>query len=212
MGDHTAMLVIGPVKIAGQSATRCSHIRENMLLTWVLYGLVHATQALAAEQPSNTESALKVGAKNSPGTQTGTSMFSVPFAFAKPLAEVDAYSPTEFRPRKRSPDKLESAGSRSSIIDAPMLQSTSVWQHLAEYRSQDRVRLLTLWQTKGSSLSLQAGKHGVPSLQWSTPWAHQGASSGLFDRLLTARPHVGGSNAHGNLPRPAIQAPVKSLD
>jgi len=206
------MLVIGPVKISGQSATRNGHIRENMLLTWVLYGLVHATQALAAEQPANTESALKLGAKNSPGTQIGTSMISAPFAFAKPLAGVDAYSATEFRPRKHSLDKLESAASGSSIIDAPMLQSTSVWQQLAEYRSQDRVRLLTLWQAKGSSLSLQAGKRGVPSLQWSTPSVHQGASRGLFDHLLTARPHVGVSNAHGNLPRPAIQAPAKSLD
>jgi hypothetical protein len=183
-----------------------------MLLTWVLYGVVRASQALAGEQPSSDDSTLGAGGKNSRDAQTGTSMFSAPFVSAKPLADAEAYSQTEFRPRKRSLDKLESARSEGSIIDTPMLQDTSVWQQLAESKSHDRVRLLTLWQTKGSSLSLQAGKRGAPSLQWSTPWAHQGASHGLFDRLLTARPRTGGSNPRSP-PRPTItQAAAKSSE
>jgi hypothetical protein len=197
--------------ISGISKTRSGHIRDGMLLTWVLYGVVRASQALAGEQPSNNDSMLGAGGKNFRDAQTGT-MFSAPFVSAKPLADVEAYSQTEFRPRKRSLDRLESARSEGSIIDTPMLQDTSVWQQLAEYKSQNRVRLLTLWQTKGSSLSLQAGKRGAPSLQWSTPWAHQGASHGLFDRLLTARPRMGVSNSR-SLPRPAItQTPAKSSE
>jgi hypothetical protein len=206
------MLESGPVNgtISGHLKARSGHIRESMLLTWVLYGVVRASQALAGEQPSNNDSTLGAGGKPFRDTRTGTSTFSAPFVSAKPLADVEAYSQTEFRPRKRSLDKLESARSEGSIIDTPMLQDTSVWQQLAEYKTQNRVRLLTLWQTKGSSLSLQAGKRGAPSLQWSTPWAHQGASHGLFDRLLTARPRMGGTNSRG-LPRPAItQAPAKS--
>jgi hypothetical protein len=95
-----------------------------------------------------------------------------------------------------------------------MLQDTSVWQQLAEYRSKGRVRLLTLWQTRGSSLSLQAGKRGAPSLQWSTPWVHHegGPSRGLFDRLLPS-PRTGAGNSRGTLPRPTvIAAPPKSVD
>jgi hypothetical protein len=206
------MLLSGPVNgtISGHSKTRSGHMRDGMLLTWVLYGVVRAGQALAGEQPSNDDSTLGAGGKNFLDTQTGTSMFTAPFVSAKPLADVEAYSQTEFRPRKRSLDKLESARSQGSIIDTPMLQDTSVWQQLAEYKTQNRVRLLTLWQTKGSSLSLQAGKRGAPSLQWSTPWAHQGAPHGLFDRLLTARPRTGGGNSR-SLPRPTItQAPGKS--
>jgi hypothetical protein len=208
------MLESGPVSgtISGHSKARRGHMRDSMLLTWVLYGVVRASQALAGEQPSNIDSTPGAGGKNFRDTQTGTSMFSAPFVSAKPLADIEAYSQTEFRPRKRSLDKLESARSEGSIIDTPMLKDTSVWQQLAEYKSQDRVRLLTLWQTKGSSLSLQAGKRGAPSLQWSTPWAHQGASHGLFDRLLTARPRMGGSNSR-SLPRPAItHAPAKSSE
>jgi hypothetical protein len=211
------MSEIGPVNgtIADHSATRRNHIRESMLLTLVLYSVVRATQALAGEQPLSTDSALKDGAKNSRETQTaGTSMFSAPFVSARPLNKVEAYSDTEFRPRKRGLDRLESARSQGSIIDTPMLQGTSIWQQLAQYRSQDRVRLLTLWQTKGSSLSLQAGRHGVPSLQWSTPWAHhEGAARGLLDRLLTVPPRTGSSNSHVKLPRPASTPTApKSLD
>ena len=212
MRDHSAMLECGPVNgtISGHPKTRNSHIRDRMLLTWVLYGVVRASQALAGDQPSNNDSTPGAGGKNSRDAQTGTSMFSAPFVSARPLADAEPYSRTEFRPRKRSLDKLDSARSEGSIIDTPMLQDTSVWQQLAESRSQDRVRLLTLWQTKGRSLSLQAGKHGAPSLQWSTPWAHQAASHGLFDRLLTARPRTGGGNPR-SAPRPTItQAPAKS--
>jgi hypothetical protein len=207
------MLETGPVNatIAGDAEPRCNRIRESMLLTWVLYGVVRATQALAGEQPPNTDSAPGAGAKNSQDTQAGTSLFS-PSVSPQPLADAEAYSPTEFRPRRSGFGQLDSARTPGPIIDTPMLQGTSVWEQLAEYRSQNRVRLLTLWQTRGSSLSLQAGKRGAPSLQWSTPWVHHegGASRGLFDRLLP-NPRTGSSNSRGTLPRPTvITAPPKS--
>jgi hypothetical protein len=208
------MLETGSVDatIAGDAEPRCSRIRESMLLTWVLYGVVRATQALAGEQPSNTDSALGAGTKNPRDTQAGTSLFS-PFVSPQPLADAEAYSPTEFRPRRRGFDQLDTARTQGPIIDTPMLQGTPVWQQLAEYRTQNRVRLLTLWQTKGSSLSLQAGKRGAPSLQWSTPWVHhEGASRGLFDPLLPS-PRTGTGNSRGTVPRPTvITAPPKSLD
>ena len=49
-----------------------------------------------------------------------------------------------------------------------MLRGTSVWQRLSDYKSHDRVRLLTLWESPGSTVSLQAGKRGDPSLQWTS--------------------------------------------
>jgi hypothetical protein len=140
-------------------------------------------------------------------------MFSAPFVSAKPLAD-DGFSATEFRPRKHSIAGLDSTRSGASIFDAPMLQSTSVWQQMADYKSQGRVRLLTLWQTRGSSLSLQAGKHGTPSLQWSTPWVHRGGTTrGLFDRLLTVPARAAGSNLRSSVPRQTgTSAPPKSVE
>jgi hypothetical protein len=173
-------------------------IRENALLTLVLCSVVRATQALAGDQTSNVDSA---------------SMFSAPFVSAKPLID-DGFSATEFRPRKHSGASSDSARSGASIIDAPMLRSTSVWQHLADYKSQDRVRLLTLWQMRGSSLSLQAGRRGAPSLQWSTPWVHrEGTSRGLFDRLLAMPARAAGNTLRSSIPRPTgVAAQPKPLD
>jgi hypothetical protein len=80
----------------------------------------------------------------------------------------------------------DAARGTSPVLDAPMLKNTSVWQQLAQYKSQDRVRLLTLWKTQSSTLSLQAGRHGAPSLQWSTHWVkREDASRGLLDRLFS---------------------------
>jgi hypothetical protein len=63
--------------------------------------------------------------------------------------------------------------------------------------------LLTLWQTGGSSLSLQAGKGGAPSLQWSTPWVHrEGASRGVFDHLLAEPARAAANNLRSSISRP----------
>lgn len=200
--------------IAGSAERRCNIIRESALLTLVLCGVVRATQALAGDQPSNADSALKHEPHDQGAVQAATApMLSVPFASVNPLAN-DAFSATEFRPRRHGVMALDSPRSGASIIDAPMLQNTSVWQHMADYKSQGRVRLLTLWQTRGSSLSLQAGKGGAPSLQWSTPWVRrEGSSRGLFDRLLAVPARAAANNLRSSTARPTgISAPSKSLD
>jgi hypothetical protein len=56
---------------------------------------------------------------------------------------------------------------------------------MSEYRSHDRVRLLTLWESSESTVSLQAGKRGDPSLQWTSRSMNRGGSTrGLLDRLF----------------------------
>jgi hypothetical protein len=211
MQDHSAMSEIGPVNgtIAAHSQARCRYIRESTLLTLVLYSVVRASEALAGDQPSNRDSALKEGALSHRNAQSSAAaMFSLPFVSAKPLSDAEEFSATEFRPRKRGLLDKDSARGAGSIIDAPMLKGTSVWQQLSDYKSQDRVRLLTLWQMRGSSLSLQAGRRGTPSLQWSTPWVRrEGASRGLFDRLLAVTPRAGGGGSGGN-PRSSVTRPT----
>jgi hypothetical protein len=66
-----------------------------------------------------------------------------------------------------------------------MLWNSTVWQQMADYKSRDRVRVLTLWESTGSSVSLQAGRHGDPSLQWTSRWMnHGGSTKGLLDQLF----------------------------
>src|SRR5580658_3164291 len=97
MRDHSAMSEIARVNaaVAGGAAGHCNIIRENVVLTLVLCSVVRATQALAGDQPSHADS---------------VPMFPAPFVSAKPLAD-DAFSATEFRPRKRAVVGLDSARS-----------------------------------------------------------------------------------------------------
>jgi hypothetical protein len=107
------------------------------------------------------------------------------FALSRPLDP--PFSATEFRPRRSSIAAADQASKTGPLLDAPMLQG-SLAQQMAQFKSQNRVRVLTLWQTQGSTLSLQAGRHGAPTLQWSTPWVNrEGATQGLLDHLLPAR-------------------------
>ena len=102
--------------------------------------------------------------------------------------------------------------------DAPMLRGTTVWQRLSDYRSRDRVRVVTLWETGGSSVSLQAGKKGDPSLQWTSRLMNRGgATRGLLDQLfatslggvargLHLTPHAAGTDAFGRPSKPVETA------
>ena len=66
-----------------------------------------------------------------------------------------------------------------------MFRDTTVWQRMSEYKSHDRVRVLTLWETSGSTVSLQAGRRGAASLQWTSRAMNRGGSTrGLLDRLI----------------------------
>lgn len=196
------------------SAQRQSHgngLRESLLVL-VLYGLMPC-DAFAADQSADAK-ALREAAEPRSRMQLAEPSFPAPFALAAPRPEPQAFSATEFRPRKRGFLDEAAARSEASVIDAPMRHDTSLAREIAEFRTQDRVRLLTLWQSRASSLSLQAGKRGMPSLQWSTPWMHPNATSrGVFDRLLTVTPRSFGGSSRGSSVRPAgALGPVKPLD
>ncbi len=91
---------------------------------------------------------------------------------------------TEFRPRRPSlspPDVLPAEA------DAPLMSSTTVWQRLSEYRANNRVRVVTLWETGGSSVSLLAGRKGDPTLQWTSRLTSRGSGTrGVLDEFLSS--------------------------
>lgn len=96
----------------------------------------------------------------------------------------DEFSTAEFKPRKHNLPR--SVQTDYGWCD-PMFRTTTVWQHLNQFRAQNRVRVLTLWEMGGSNLSLQAGRKGDPSLQWSSSWTNRSkVSSGLLDKLFAA--------------------------
>jgi hypothetical protein len=167
-------------------AARCNGIRDRMLVGLVLFTLVRTGEALAGDQTFVGNSALDPGAgKPRRSSPPAMATMATPQFFSAPaLADNQGFSPTEFRPRKHT--LFDHDPAVSSFGDAPMFRGTTVWQRLSEYKSHDRVRLLTLWQSSGSTVSLQAGKHGDPSLQWSSRLMNRGgATQGLLDRLFS---------------------------
>ena len=213
MKDHSAMSGIAPVKeiapVNGASAccaARCSGIREGMLLTVVLYALVRASQALAGDHAANADARHSPDMPNSRQPLPSASLLSTPvFSTDRSFADSDGFSATEFRPRSRAPAAAEFSASENFASNTPMLEGTSVWQKMSEYKSQDRVRVLTLWETAGSTLSLQAGKRGAPSLQWSSRRMNRdGATRGLLDRLVSAALRNAANRDTGLSPRAGL--------
>jgi hypothetical protein len=166
-------------------AARCYGIRDRMLLGLVLVTIVSTGEALAGEQAVivNPTSDLELGKlrQSAPPAAmlTDSQLYTAP-----PLKDNALFSNTDFTPRKHTVFDTDPAV--DTFGDTPMLRGTTVWQRLSEYKSHDRVRLLTLWESSGSSVSLQAGRRGDPSLQWTSRLMnHGGSTQGLLDRWFS---------------------------
>src|SRR6202035_884549 len=156
--------------------------------------------------------AWNAGADNlRPSSPPARMLIAAPEVFAAPAAaDSPVFSTTDFRPRKHTIlDPMV-----TYFGDAPMLRGTTVWQRMSEYKSRDRVRLLTLWESSGSTVSLQAGKRGDPSLQWTSRAMNRGGSTrGLLDRLFSVSLAGAGNRLHRTdrstgAPAPATAKPL----
>jgi hypothetical protein len=113
-----------------------------------------------------------------------------------PAAESHAFSSTDFRPRGHS--IFDTDPSIANANDRLMVDKT-VWQQLQEYRTRDRVRVMTLWESAASNVSIQTNRKGDPSLQWTSRLMNRGgATRGLLDRwspvqVIRSFSHPGGS-------------------
>jgi hypothetical protein len=98
------------------------------------------------------------------------------------IPEIKSYSATEFRPRGRS---IFDADPRLSPPGGTLTADKNFLQRLQEYRTHDRVRVLTLWDTGASAVSIQTDHKGDPSLQWTSHLFNRGgATQGLLDHLF----------------------------
>jgi hypothetical protein len=170
-----------------EHAARCGLVRDGMLVGLVLITLVRSGEACAGDTARITNGTVDTEFGNlHPVSPSTKALLAGPGIFTLPApSDAQIFSTTDFSPRKRT--LLDVDPTSGSIADAPMLHGTTVWQRLSEYKSHDRVQLLTLWQTTGSTVSLQAGKRGDPSLQWTSRLMnHGGSTQGVLDRLFSA--------------------------
>jgi hypothetical protein len=195
------------------SAMRGGNIRDGAVVTLLLYTLLRSSEVLAGDGSPSSDTAFKLDNPASPAAISFTSLTAVPRLSAEQFAPAKSFSATEFRPRARaSVDSDPGMTAGLGGMDAP-LRGNSLSQQMREYRSEDRLRLLTLFEKRGSTLSLQAGKRGGPSLQWSSPWvSREGASHGLFDRWLSAPARASTAPRTGTARPAAPTATLKSLD
>lgn len=130
------------------------------------------------------------------GTAVFASMVAIPPSYLpSDVLQSRTFSTRDFRPRGHS--LLEKEPLVGGPDEPPMIGSSTLWQRLAEYRVRDRVRLLTLWETGGSSVSLLAGKKGGPSLQWTSRLMNRGAPTrGVLDRFLASSVARAGQGLH----------------
>ncbi len=179
---------------ARRGAIRQLMAGDGAFLSLMLWALVHASEACAGDAaPTGTSqgkrdvdlsgmpSRLSTRAPPLPPSDSRQPAGSrLPFDFRLP-AEIDKPFSTDFSPR--GPSIVATDPKEPSGDDR---QHGSVWQRLGEFRTHNRLRLLTLWQTGGNSLSLQAGRRGDPTLQWTSRLSHrQAENGGLFDDLFS---------------------------
>ena len=187
------------------SAARRAGLCDRFLIGLVAITLVRAGEALAGEQASDAGAIGRVEPGDSrQSTQLPASLFGAPGKYSvSGIPGTNAPSPKEFRPRGHS---VFESDAHADLADDKLISDTPVWQRLSEFRTFDRVRVLTLWRSSLSSVSLQAGKKGNPSLQWSSRLMNSGeATDGLLDRLLPASSFGGKGASDGGrgIGRPA---------
>jgi len=188
-------------------AARCPGFRDRFLIGLVAITLVRAGEALAGEQAS--EAGIVGGFEPSDARHSTTLpsfWFGAPRNYStSPAPEALAFSKEEFRPRGRS---ISDSGAHADLGDDKLISDTTVWQRLSEFRAHDRVRVLTLWESGLSAVSLQAGKKGSPSLQWTSRLMNSGeAAHGLLDRLLPADSSGGtGASASAGVAHPVTHS------
>jgi hypothetical protein len=222
------MLESHPIYAPLDDAARCNKIRDRIVLSLALCALIRTGGSLASDQPvviegdANSHSSPLRGTKSggspsgkfeatprSPTLGAGSAQpigpaptVETPGDFTAPnMSDIKVFSDTDFRPRRQS--LLEKDPFANPVGDVPMLWNSTVWQRMSDYKSRDRVQVLTLWESSGSSVSLQAGRRGDPSLQWTSRWMNRGGSTkGLLDQLFSVS-LTGAGNKLRSLSRPA---------
>jgi hypothetical protein len=180
-------------------------ICDRFLVGLVVLTLIHTSAALAGDEVSVAAASKPKQSDFPQSTALSASLFAAPGLEPIPgVSETKIFSTKDFRPRGHSIFDTES---RLNNADDTLINDTTVWQRLSEYRAHDRVQVLTLWESGAGTVSLQAGKRGDPSLQWTSRLMnHGGATHGLLDRLLphsSADSTVAHSGTHPANPQPS---------
>lgn len=172
-------------------------LRNHLLLTVAVVTLLRAGGACAGELAFTATTDAPHGlASRQPFSATALPDVTQHYTLSDPLLtapreyrlseipETKSYSATDFRPRGRS---IFDPDSRLSVpVDGlGSNKSKDLMEQLRQYKSHDHIRVLTLWDTGASAVSIQTDRRGDPSLQWTSHLFNRGgATNGLLDQLF----------------------------
>jgi len=203
---------------ASPTLCRANRLCDGLVVGLILWTLVHTTEALAAEQTLPLAAA---PLQDFDGLHEiiplTVAMSPAPAPYLPSVAGAPgtpSWPAHDFRARPHT--GLDGGADVSAFDTQPTTGNGTVWQRLSEFRTHDRFRVVTLWETGGNSLSLQAGRKGDPTLQWTSRLTGRGPSTrGLLDDLFSRYPGnaVGRSLHLAPRQNPPDQAkPVKPFD
>ncbi|MGA2776458.1 MAG: hypothetical protein ABSF94_02800 [Steroidobacteraceae bacterium] len=173
----------------------CAPCAVNRCLSALLYLLLIGSTGARAEEgggalrtenpPRDRAAAPAKPARESPKAAAPFDAKSFPDLTTKfAITSSSMFSTTEFRPH--GPSLNATAPVTTAAESVPMLRETNAWDRLADYKSSHGIRLLTLWESPGSTLSVQTGRGGGPSLQWSSRTFGRGEGThSLLDHLFS---------------------------
>lgn len=201
--------------------------KERLAVALLLYFFFCGGSALAEEPLEDLRGGGKTPFDRTPAQRGASLLPDKPVASFSTLAALNPPVPLdlelrpnksplfggEFRPRGKSLSDIDEATASREYEGLPTLHATNGWQRLKDFKVRGGVRLLTLWESKFSTLSLQAGHGGSPSLQWTSRGfgggtaSGAGSSHGLLDRLFSTTigenlQHAGRSLTPSHLLRP----------
>ena len=181
---------------------------DQALMVFLLIAAIRGSEALAGEPASE---AAKLPSHNPP--LSVPSPYPSMFALTPHTFEASQnFSPAESHATPTATAHAEFPRDHGFSLSEPVARDRGFWQQLDQYKSQGRVRLLPLFETRATSLSLQSGRHGGPSLQWSSPWGMKSGktTSGLFDRFISV--HVPGSSSRSSPRATGPSVPTHSAE
>jgi hypothetical protein len=173
--------------------------QEALMFAMLVYGFALSSAARAAEPDADV-------VRNMQPIVGGT---PIPIAFLPDHGAAGAAPAMDSR--RRSSDGIDAGAYETEpALQSRPLQLNSPWQHFGDYRSQGRIQVLTLWASPRNMISVQAGKHGVPTLQWSSRVMNRGgATRGVLDKLVASSLGAAGLSSkvsHGSSAAPASKA------
>jgi hypothetical protein len=106
------------------------------------------------------------------------------------VADIPHVDARETQRALRMPDVLLPVRELYPDLGVPAPRSPTARQGLGNSVARGGVSLLTLWDSRGSNLSLRAGSHGTVTLQWTSKLFGGDAAPGLLNRLFELANHA----------------------